>query len=44
MNNHLFKSLLAGFLQLVAAIVNTLLALLPLEPAYNFMSSVSWNG
>jgi hypothetical protein len=44
MNNHPFTSLLAGFLQLVAVIANTLLALLPLKLTSNSMSSVSWNG
>jgi hypothetical protein len=44
MNKHLFKFLLAGFLQLVTVIANTLLALLPLKLASNSMSSVSWNG
>jgi hypothetical protein len=45
MNNHpFFTPLPARFLQFVAVMVNALLALLPLEPSYNFMSSVSWNG
>jgi hypothetical protein len=44
MKNKTIAPLLAGFLQLIAAILNPGMLLLPLRLAPHSMSSVSWNG